>query len=202
MKLTASATSPYARKIRILLAEKGIDFELIEDSPWEQDSGVPSINPLGKVPVLETDTHEVFFDSPVIAGYLEALDLAPHFIPADAMAAVRVRQTEALADGILDAALLVRLESLRPTAAQLRETTERQTLKIERALQTLESRLAPDAWFHGEHLSLADIAVGCALEYLDFRLTDLGWRGRYPRLAGFAERIGARPSFVATRPQA
>jgi len=202
MKLTASPTSPYARKIRILLAEKHIDFELLEDSPWESDSGVPAINPLGKVPVLETDDKEVFFDSPVIAGYIEALDLPPHFIPSDNMAAVRVRQTEALADGILDAALLVRLESLRPVEAQLAESVERQKHKIERALVSLESRLEPGHWFHQDKMSLADIAVGCALEYLDFRLADMGWRTRYPRLADFAVRIGERPSFVSTRPTA
>jgi len=202
MKLTASQTSPYARKIRILLAEKGIEFDLIEDSPWESDSGVPAINPLGKVPVLETDDAEVFFDSPVIAGYIETLDLPPHFIPDDAMEALRVRQTEALADGILDAALLVRLESLRPADAQLPESVERQKHKIERALLSLEARLVAGHWFHQDKMSLADIAVGCALEYLDFRLGEMCWRERYPRLTEFAARIGARPSFVATRPAA
>ncbi|QID16529.1 glutathione S-transferase [Nitrogeniibacter mangrovi] len=200
MKLTASPTSPFARKIRILLAEKRIAFDLVEDSPWESDSGVPEINPLGKVPVLETDEGEVFFDSPVIAGYIEALDLPPHFIPGDAMAAVRVRQTEALADGILDAALLIRLESLRPTSAQMQDTAARQGAKIERGLQALEARLQTGHWFHEDKLSLADIAVGCALEYLDFRLPELGWRDLHPRLADFAARIGRRPSFVATRP--
>lgn len=200
MKLTASATSPYARKIRILLAEKGIAFELLEDSPWETDSGVPALNPLGKVPVLESDDGEVFFDSPVIAGYIEALDLPPHFIPDDSLQAVRVRQTEALADGILDAAILYRLETLRPANAQLPETFERQTAKIERALLNLEARLESGRWFHLDKMSLADIAVGCALEYLDFRLPQLGWRDRYPRLAAFAAMIGARPGFVTTRP--
>ena len=100
MKLTASLTSPYARKIRVLLAEKKIPHQLEVDSPWETDTAVPALNPLGKVPVLESDEGEVFFDSPVIAGFLEALDQPPHFMPQDGMAAVRVRQTEALADGI------------------------------------------------------------------------------------------------------
>ncbi len=202
MKLTASPTSPYARKIRVLLAEKHIPFELLEDSPWETDSGVPELNPLGKVPVLESADGEVFFDSPVIAGYLEALDRPPHFIPDDRLQAVRVRQTEALADGIVDAAILVRLESLRPAETQLPDAVARQTTKIKRALVMLDARLPADHWFHGGKMSLADIAVGCALEYLDFRLPELGWRDRYPRLAAFAERIGERPSFVATRPTA
>jgi len=201
MKLTASPTSPYARKIRVLLAEKGIDFELIEDSPWESDSGVPALNPLGKVPVLETDDGAHFYDSPVIAGYLEALGTGPRFIPDEPMPAVHVRQTEALADGITDAALLIRLETLRPTEAQLRDTVERQQAKIERGLQALEAQLpSGEHWFHGHHISLADIAVGCALEYLDFRLAHLNWRQRYPHLREFALRIGARNSFLATRP--
>jgi len=201
MKLTASLTSPYARKIRILLAEKGLDFDLVEDSPWEADTGVTHINPLGKVPVLETDDGEHFFDSPVIAAYLEVKYPEPAFIPVDPMAAVRVRQTEALADGITDAAILIRLETLRPMEAQLREAVERQQEKIERGLKALEAQLpSKEHWFHGHKLGLADIAVGCALEYLDFRLTHLNWRQRFPHLKELALRIGARPSFLSTRP--
>ena len=195
MKLTASLTSPYARKIRVLLAEKRIPCTLQVDSPWETDTAVPALNPLGKVPVLESDEGEVFFDSPVIAGYLEALDRPPHFMPRDGMAAVRVRQTEALADGILDAAVLAHLERMRPAEAQLPSNVERQCAKIERALQALEARLGETEWF-----SLADVAVGCALEYLDLRLGALNWRDRHPRLTAFAARIGARESFVSTRP--
>ena len=201
MKLTFSPTSPYARKIRILLAEKGIEVESIEDSPWTADTGVTALNPLGKVPVLETDDGQVMFDSPVVAAYIEALDRPPHLLPAEPMAAVQVRQTEALADGILDAALLVRLEGLRPEAAQLPEAIERQQAKIERALAALETRLGGADCFHGDTLSLADIAALCALEYLDFRLPTLPWRSRHPHLARFAERMGARPNCVATRPQ-
>ena len=103
MKLTASLTSPYARKVRILLAEKHIDYELIVDAPWETDGGVATLNPLGKVPSLESDEGEIFYDAPMIEGFLEAIERPPHFIPEDGMAAVRVRHTEALADGILDA---------------------------------------------------------------------------------------------------
>ena len=199
MKLTASLTSPYARKIRILLAEKQLPFELIVDSPWETRTRVPALNPLGKVPALETEEGEVFFDSPVIAGYIEALDRAPHFIPQDGLTAVRVRQTEALADGILDAAVLAYLETLRPAEAQLPASITRQHDKIERALERLEHQL-PGQWFHDERMSLADIAVGCALEYLDLRVAQLDWRARYPRLKAFSELIGARESFVTTRP--
>ncbi|MBT0963175.1 glutathione S-transferase [Denitromonas iodatirespirans] len=199
MKLTASLTSPYARKIRILLAEKHIPFELVVDSPWETATSVPALNPLGKVPVLETDEGETFFDSPVIAGFLEALDHPPHLIPQDNMSAVRVRQTEALADGILDAAVLAYLETLRPAEARMASNVARQHDKIERALIRLEAQLTGD-WFHGERISLADIAVGCALEYLDLRAPELKWRERHPRLKAFLAKLGARDSFVDTRP--
>ena len=99
MKLLASLTSPYARKIRIVLAEKALPFELVVDSPWEANTRIPELNPLGKVPVLVADSGETFFDSPVIAGYLDTLGAPPALLPGDALDAVRVRQTEALADG-------------------------------------------------------------------------------------------------------
>lgn len=201
MKLTASLTSPYARKIRILLAEKQIPCELVVDSPWETATSVPALNPLGKVPVLETDDGETFFDSPVIAGFLEALDIPPHFIPQAGMPAVRVRQTEALADGILDAAVLAYLETLRPAEARLQSSIDRQHDKINRALARLESQLTGE-FFHDDRISLADVAVGCALEYLDLRAPGLDWRAHYPRLKAFLAQIGERDSFVSTRPPA
>ena len=114
MKLLASLTSPYARKIRIVLAEKALPFELVVDSPWEANTRVPEVNPLGKVPVLVADSGETFFDSPVIAGYLETVGALPALLPTDALDAVRVRQTEALADGVTDAAVTALLESRRP----------------------------------------------------------------------------------------
>ena len=105
MKLLASLTSPYARKIRVILAEKALPFELVVDSPWEANTRIPELNPLGKVPVLVADSGETFFDSPVIAGYLDTLGAPPALLPGDALDAVRVRQTEALADGVTDAAV-------------------------------------------------------------------------------------------------
>ncbi|MDD2873304.1 MAG: glutathione S-transferase N-terminal domain-containing protein, partial [Azoarcus sp.] len=130
MKLLASLTSPYARKIRILLAEKSLPFELVVDSPWEANTRVPDVNPLGKVPALVLDSGEVFFDSPVVAGYLETLDAAPALIPTGGIERVRVRQTEALADGILDAAVVAFLESKRPPEQQSAVIIERQLDKI------------------------------------------------------------------------
>lgn len=199
MKLTASLTSPYARKVRILLAEKNIDYEMIVDAPWETDGGVPALNPLGKVPTLESDDGEIFYDAPMIEGFLEAIERPPHFIPEDGMAAVRVRHTEALADGILDAAVLAHLETLHATPE--RERIVRQKVKIERALELLELDLGDRTWFEGDRMTMADIAVGVALDYIDLRIPDMDWRERYPDLAAFAAHIGTLPSFAETRPR-
>ncbi len=199
MKLTASLTSPYARKVRILLAEKNIDYELVVDAPWETDGGVPELNPLGKVPTLESDEGEIFYDAPMIEGFLEAIERPPHFIPEDGMAAVRVRHTEALADGILDAAVLAHLETLHATPE--RERIVRQKVKIDRALELLERDLGGGSWFESDRMTMADIAVGVALDYIDLRIPDMDWRERYPDLAAFAARIGTLASFAETRPR-
>lgn len=202
MKLFASLTSPYARKIRVILAEKALPFELVVDSPWEANTRVPTVNPLGKVPALVTDAGDIFFDSPVIAGYLETLDAAPRLLPADALAAVRVRQNEALADGITDAAVAALLESRRPDGERSEREIARQLEKVERALVELERRAASRDWLDGDRMQLGDVAAGCALGYLDLRFPKIDWRGRHPALAALAARLFARPSFTATVPPA
>lgn len=200
MKLFASLTSPYARKIRILLAEKGMPCELVVDSPWEANTRIPDLNPLGKVPALIADDGEIFYDSPVIAGYLEALNAAPHLIPTNPIDAVRVRQTEALADGVLDAAVTALLESRRPDPQRSDEVIKRQMEKVERALVVMEGLLKGPAWLHGDTFGLADISVGVALGYLDLRFPEFNWRTRHPDLAQFGERLFARQSFIDTKP--
>ncbi len=202
MKLFASLTSPYARKIRVILAEKALPFELVVDSPWEANTRVPTVNPLGKVPALVTDAGDIFFDSPVIAGYLETLDAAPRLLPADALAAVRVRQNEALADGITDAAVAALLESRRPDGERSEREIARQLEKVERALVELERRATDRDWLNGDRMQLGDVAAGCALGYLDLRFPKIDWRGRHAALAALAVRLFARPSFTTTVPPA
>lgn len=199
MKLFASLTSPYARKIRIILAEKGLPFELVVDSPWETNTRIPEVNPLGKVPALVTDD-EIFFDSPVIAGYLETLGAPPRLLPQEPIDAVRVRQLEALADGVIDAAVAIVLESRRPEAQRSETEVAYQKQKIERALAELERRASADKWLYADALSLGDIAAGVALAYLDLRLPQYDWRAAQPRLTALAERLFARPSFADTKP--
>ena len=201
MKLVASLTSPYARKIRVALAEKSLPFELEVDIPWLADTRVPSYNPLGKVPALVADDGELWFDSPVIAEYLDTL-AGPALLPADRLAALPVRQAEALADGITDAAVAAFLEGMRPAERQDPASIERQLGKIHRGLAALEQRLAQRKGLGGEALTIADIAAGCTLGYLDFRFAHLGWRAAHPQLAAWADGLLARPSFTASAPPA
>lgn len=201
MKLVASLTSPYARKIRVALAEKSLPFELEVDIPWLADTRVPSYNPLGKVPALVADDGELWFDSPVIAEYLDTL-AGPLLLPADRVAALPVRQAEALADGITDAAVAAFLEGMRPAERQDPAAIERQLGKISRGLTALEARVAQRKGCAGEALSIADIAIGCTLGYLDLRFAHLGWRASHPQLAAWAAGLLARPSFTTTAPPA
>ena len=202
MKLIASLTSPYARKIRVILAEKALPFDLDVDIPWNADTRVPHFNPLGKVPVLMADDGRAWFDSPVIAEYLEIFNVDPVMIPADRKLALAVRQTEALADGITDAAVAAFLENSRPEAQRSEATTTRQREKIERALSALADRVEARDGLNGAAISLGDVTVGCALAYLDLRHPGIDWRQREPRLTRYAETLLARPSFVSTAPPA
>lgn len=199
MQLVVSLTSPYARKIRVLLAEKQLPFELVVDIPWNTDTRVPSFNPLGKVPALVADDGETWFDSPVIAAYLETLG-GTAFLPADPRAALDVRQAEALADGITDAAVAAMLERNRPAEQQGTGFIPRQLDKVARGLAALEARAQAGKGLNGPTLSLGDVAAGCTLGYLDLRFPDLGWRDLHPTLAALAERLFARESFAATTP--
>lgn len=202
MKLFASLTSPYARKIRIILAEKALPFELVVDSPWEANTRIPEINPLGKVPALISDDGETFFDSSVIAAYLETLDVAPCLLPQQPLEAVRVRQTEALADGITDAAVTTLLESRRPDGECSNIVIARQMDKLDRGLDLLEARAGGLEWLHGNRYSLGDIATGVALGYLDLRFPHIAWRDTHPTLKAMSERLFTRPSFTSTIPPA
>lgn len=202
MKLLASLTSPYARKIRVVLAEKGLPYELVVDSPWEHNTRVPEINPLGKVPVLCCDDGAVFFDSPIIAEYLDIVAPEPPLLPTDRLASVRCRQIEALADGLTDAAVTALLESRRPAAQQGADVIARQLEKINRALTMLEAQAEAGEWLFGHRYTLADIAAGCALFYLDLRFSHIGWRTGHPALAALAARLAERPGFANSHPPA
>ena len=203
MKLIGSATSPYVRKVRIVMAEKKLDYQLVMDDVWAADSLITASNPLGKVPCLVMEGGEAVFDSRVIVEYLDTLSPVGKLIPSQGRERAEVKTWEALADGLLDAALLARLEATwsgRSAGQRSDAWITRQMNKIDAALNAMSTGLADKPFCSGIHLSLSDIAVGCALAYLDLRFADKPWRSAHPNLAKLQEKLALRPSFVETNP--
>ena len=200
MKLIASPTSPYARKVRIALAEKKIEYTLVDDSPWSADTTVSDLNPLGKVPVLVLDDGTTLFDSRVIVEYLDTVSPVSRLIPEPSRQRIAVKRWEALADGVCDAAVAIILERKRPARQQSADWIERQRQKVERGVAEFARELGERPWCSGESYSLADIAIGCALGYLDLRHPDIDWRGQHANLARLADKLGKRPSFAESAP--
>lgn len=201
MKLLASLTSPYVRKVRVVLAEKKIDYELVLESPWVEGNTVSLSNPLGKIPVLILDDESTVFDSRVIAEYLDTMAPNNRLIPASGRERISVKRWEALADGVLDAAVAAFLEERRPDGERSPSWIQRQRGKIDLTLQAMSDDLGDQAWCHGNSMTLADISVGCALGYLLLRLADLRWAESYPNLARLYEKLMLRPAFADTVPQ-
>ncbi|GAB4176514.1 MAG: glutathione S-transferase [Rhodocyclaceae bacterium] len=202
MKLIGSRTSPYVRKVRIVLAEKKIDYEFVEQSPSAPDSIVPRYNPLGKVPVLLLDDESTLFDSRVIVDYLDNSAPNNRLIPTSNRERAQVRRWEALADGVCDAAALIVMESRRPEGERSASWIEHQRGKILRGCRAMSEELGEQPWYHGPSVSLADIAIGVSLGYLAFRFADIDWRAEYPNLARLYQKLAQRPSFADTAPPA
>jgi glutathione S-transferase len=200
LKIIASSTSPFVRKVRIALAEKKIEYQMQEVTPWAPDNPVHEWNPLGKVPVLVLDDGSRLYDSRVIVEYLDTVSPVSKLIPEPSRQRIVVKRWEALADGICDAALEIVVEGRRPARQQSREWIARQRQKVDAGVAELARDLAEKPWCNGEAYTLADIATGCALGYLDLRHPDIAWRDAYPNLARLAERLGKRPSFLDTVP--
>ena len=202
MKLLASLASPYTRKVRIVLAEKKIDcdMELVDVAPV--DNPVNRHNPLGKIPTLLLDDGTALYDSRVIVEFLDGKSPISRLIPDDLRDRVAVRRLEALADGVLDAGLLVRYESLRAEHERSQAWTDKQLARMKRGMAQMASEVAERPWCHGERYSLADIALGCCLGWLDFRKPGgVDWLAEYPGLAKHYEKLKARPAFADTVPQ-
>jgi glutathione S-transferase len=201
MKLLGSVTSPFVRKARVVLAEKKIEYTFELDNPWDEKSRVPDANPLGKVPVLVLEDDSTLFDSRVIVEFLDSVSPISRLIPADNRGKIEVKRWEALADGVLDAAVAVVLERRRPGKQQSEPAIKRQMEKIERGLAVMSRDLADKPWCTGNAFTLADIACGVALGYLDFRHGAFDWRVLYLNLAKLAAKLAERPSFADTVPR-
>jgi len=201
MKILGTLTSPFVRKARIVLAEKRIEYTFELEDPWDDASRVADANPLGKVPVLVLDDDSTLFDSRVIVEFLDSVSPISRLIPADNREKIEVKRWEALADGVLDAAVAVRLERRRPAGLISEATIKRNMDKIERGLAVMARDLARESWCTGNTFTLADIACGVALGYLDFRLGAYDWRVVHANLAKLAVKLAERPSFADTVPR-
>jgi len=202
MKLIGSLTSPYVRKVRVVLAEKKLDYNFVLEDVWGSDAILAS-NPLGKVPCLVMEGAEAVFDSRVIVEYVDTLSPVGKLIPSSGRERVEVRTWEALADGLLDAAIAARLEATwagRTEAQRCSAWIDRQQVRIAAALKSISQGLGDKPYCAGTHFSLADIAVGCALSYLDFRFPQNTWRTDYPNVQRLADKLAARQSFIDTAP--
>jgi glutathione S-transferase len=203
MKLIGSNSSPYVRKVRIVMAEKKLDYEFVQEDVWAADTSIGQSNPLGKVPCLVMEGGEALFDSRVIVEYLDTLSPVGKLIPAVGRERAEVKTWEALADGVMDAAILARLEATWPgrkDGERSQAWIDRQIAKVNVSVKAMSQGLGDKPYCAGIYLSLADIAVGCALAYLDFRFGDIDWRAAYPNLGKLQEKLNQRQSFLDTKP--
>ena len=202
MKLIGSLASPYVRKVRVVLAEKKLEciFEL--EDVWTADTKIHQCNPLGQVPCLIMEDGSPMFDSRVIAEYLDTLTPVCKLLPPNGRDRADVKVWEALADGVADAAMLVRLEkTLRPPEQQSAAWMERQMGKVHAGLAVMSANLGESPFCRGNHYTLADVAVGCTLGWLSFRFPDIGWREDYANLAKLFDKLSERASFKDTQPR-
>lgn len=203
MKLIGSPTSPYVRKVCIVMAEKKLDYHMVAEDVWSANTTIHASNPLGKVPCLVLEGGEAVFDSRVIVEYLDTLSPVGKLIPVNGRERAEVKTWEALADGLLDAALLARMEAVWPHRLPEQRSQpwiDRQLHKISESLRAMSHGLVDKPYCSGAHLSLSDIAVGCALGYLDFRFPAIQWRDTYPNLDKLYAKLMQRQSFIDSVP--
>jgi glutathione S-transferase len=203
MKLLGSTSSPFVRKVRVVLAEKRLDYTFVLTDVFAADSGIGESNPLGKVPCLVMEGAEAIFDSRVIVEYLDTLSPVGKLIPSMGRERAEIKTWEALADGVMDAAVSARLEanwSGRSKAQRSQAWIDRQLGKVNAAVAAMSAGLGEKPFCAGNSLTLADIAVGCALGYLDFRFPHIDWRTSYPNLHRYFDKLAQRPSFADTLP--
>jgi glutathione S-transferase len=199
MKLLGTNTSPYVRKVRLVMLEKNIPHDYLIDAPREPGSQVARANPLGRIPALILDDETCVYDSPVIAEYVDTLNDSPILIPrTSALERMRVKRWEALADGIMDSAVMVRTESMRPADKQETDTITRHNSAITRALEHAGEQFGQHEWCEGTSITLADLALVSALIYLDLRQPEREWRVAHPNLAAWFARVSKRASVRAT----
>ena len=201
-QLVGSITSPFSRKVRICFIEKEIPYDLLIEDGWDVHTKLHQINPLGKIPCLILPNSYPIFDSSVIADYIDGMSEIKPLLPKSNLDKAHAKTFEALADGLLDAAILARHERIsRPLAEQSDAWIERQISKVQVSLQYLSNSIGTSEYCYLNQFTIADIAIGCALDWLDFRLPEITWRTDYPNLDIYLSRLNLRPSFLSTDPR-
>ena len=203
MKLIGSAASPYVRKVRVVLGEKRLDYQFVVEDVWSDATTIAKSNPLGKVPCLVMEGGEAMFDSRVIVEYLDTLSPVGKLIPQSGRERAEVKTWEALADGVMDAGVLWRLEGTwggRAEGERSQAWMDRQRGKVEAGIAAMAKGLGEKPFCIGIHLTLSDIAVGCALGWIGFRFPEIDWRATHPNLKRLYDKLSLRPSFADTQP--
>ena len=199
LKLLSATPSPYARKVRIALQEKGLPFELVTEVPWDKTTSTPKYNPLEKLPVLILEDGSSVYESSFIMHYLEVKYPDTPLLPPDLDQALIARRLEVLCDGICDAIVLTFFERQRAGGGSP-EWIERQRRKIEGGFAEIAKIVGKREWAVGESFSLGDIAAGTAIGYVRVRLPEFPLATRHPNLATYYDRLQTRPSFQSTTP--
>ncbi len=202
MKLYGSRTSPYVRKVRIVMTEKRIECDFVEENVWSADTSVTLHNPLTKIPVLVLDDGMALYDSRVVAEYLDGVTPVSRLIPDGGRERALVKRWEALGDGIADAGIAMFLERKRELGLQNKDWITRQLGKVNSAIAAAARELGDREYCHGLSLTLGDISLACALLWMEFRMPEIQWRANHPNLKKWVERLEAMPSFVDTKPPA
>ncbi len=202
MKLIGTPASPFTRKVRVAAIEKKIDLEFQIDNPWSSTTGVPKANPVGRVPVLLLEDETALYDSRVSAEYLDSASPVGRLIPHEPRERIEVKRWEALADETLASGVLARLERAREPALRSQDWIDRQLGKVHAGVDAMEQQLGTRAWCCGNTITLADIAVGCAVLWLEFRFPEVAWRATRPSLDRLVSRLSERASFQDTPPSA
>lgn len=204
MKLIGSLASPYVRKVRVVMAEKRLDYQFVLEDVWADSTGIGSSNPLGKVPCLVMEGAEAVFDSRVIVEYLDTLSPVGKLIPPSGRERAEVKTWEALADGVMDAGMAARMEAIwtgRADGERSQAWIDRHLAKVDAGIKAMAKGLGDKPFCSGNHLSLSDIAVVCALEWLEFRFPQIAWRADHPSLVKLVDKLALRPSFADTKPR-
>jgi glutathione S-transferase len=198
--LISATPSPYARKVRIALIEKGLPFELKTEVPWDSTTSTPKYNPLEKLPVLICAEGSSYYESRFILEYLELKHPSPALLPAGTDAMLMAKRLEVLCDGVCDALVLLFFEQKRDAASQSAAWTSRQLRKVNGGIREIARIVGDQDYAVGTGFSLGDIAAATVTGYMTVRWPEMPWRTDYPNLAAHSDRMEARPSFRSTRP--